>query len=409
MIAQAMMDRRLRKRQRPLDCPFSASVAIKASPKSASDTDDGLKVNEGTSILTFRRSRSRLGVQSIWKSASSLLVLVVVIFVLMPSQAPLLFATANAFSTRATETQSSWIRHRNQRQTYEINQQQIKPPRNHLCTVLWAHNGKEASLYEANDCSSSLLLPRHVAIICDGNSRWANARGLPAAAGHAAGADRLVQALETLQSAGVMYCTLYCFSTENWQRPATEIANLMRVMEQTARKCRSQVLASRARIKVLGDLEDERIPAGLRNVLTEIEQATCHDEVANDTTEPRQTVSLAINYGGRRDILNAAKQLAKKTAASANPSNAIDSLQEEDLACHLGTHGIPDPDLLIRTSGEHRLSNFLLWNSAYAEIYFTETLWPDFDADCIAEALTWYAQRHRRFGSRETVVHTRSL
>lgn len=278
-------------------------------------------------------------------------------------------------------------------------------------STLYAHNGKEASSPLHADSASSRFLPRHVAIICDGNSRWAQARGLPAAAGHAAGAERLVQVLQTLQTMGVCYCTLYCFSTENWQRPAQEIHHLMRVMEQTARKFRSQVLASRARIKVLGDLDDERIPAGLRNVLTEIEQATAtasdddddSDESNND--EPRQTVYLAINYGGRRDILNAAKRLAKEAIATVDPLSAIDELEEDDLARQLGTQGIPDPDLLIRTSGEHRLSNFLLWNIAYAEIYFTDTLWPDFDADSIAQALEWYAQRHRRFGSREPVVH----
>ena len=237
-------------------------------------------------------------------------------------------------------------------------------------------------------------LPQHVAIICDGNSRWARAKGLPTAAGHAAGAERLVQVLQTLQDKGVNYCTLYAFSTENWQRPRKEVEELMYTMEQTARRFRTQVLVSQAKVKVLGDLEDERIPSGLRDILMQIESET----LALDAPEPRQTVCLAINYGGRQDILNAAKQFAKCALSTMD----VDSMQEDDLAKHLSTRDIPDPDLLIRTSGEHRLSNFLLWNMAYTELYFTDTLWPDFDAKCVSDALSWYSQRQRRFGKRSS-------
>lgn len=267
-------------------------------------------------------------------------------------------------------------------------------------------NGKEQ-----NDASSSDKnninrkggghLPQHIAIICDGNSRWATARGLPSAAGHAAGAERVVQILRTLQNLGVGYCTLYCFSTENWKRPANEIQDLMGVMERTARRFRTQIRASDARIKILGDLNDERIPVGLREILTQIEDETATPAHSESGMEgPRQTVCLAINYGGRQDILKAAQRLAEDAIESSLPSDFIGSLREQDLSSYLGTNGIPDPDLLVRTSGEHRISNFLLWNIAYAEIYFTDTLWPDFDSTCILEALSWYSRRHRRFGSR---------
>lgn len=272
-------------------------------------------------------------------------------------------------------------------------------------------NGHETKSSSSSSSSSLRVVPRHVALICDGNSRWAAARGLPAAAGHAAGADRLVQVLTGLQDAGVAYCTLFCFSTENWQRPAAEIADLMTVMEQTARRFRRQIQSSGTRVRILGDLQDARIPAGLREILTQMENESCRndddddDDCGDDTRrQSRQTVSLAINYGGRQDILNAVKLLAKDaasmTTATARDSGYIDSLTEDDLASYLGTHGLPDPDLVIRTSGEHRLSNFLLWNVAYAEMYFTDILWPDFDAECVTQALEWYSNRQRRFGAR---------
>eukprot|EP00977_Amphora_coffeiformis_P014011 scaffold3823_cov195-Amphora_coffeaeformis.AAC.21 len=271
-------------------------------------------------------------------------------------------------------------------------------------------HGTDASLVVVpdndNDNNNHRLLPQHIAIICDGNSRWAAARGLPAAAGHAAGAERVVQILSTLQNVGVRYCTLYGFSTENWSRPPAEINDLLRVMEQTARRLRTQIRASDARIRILGDLDDARIPAGLRDILTQIQNETTRGVAKESSNETcRQTVCLAINYGGRRDILKAAQRLAEEAMESSDPT-FIDSLTEDDLSSYLGTDGIPDPDLLIRTSGEHRISNFLLWNIAYAEIYFTDTLWPDFDSTCILEALSWYSRRHRRFGSRSDAAAT---
>jgi undecaprenyl diphosphate synthase len=253
-----------------------------------------------------------------------------------------------------------------------------------------SHNGAAAS-------HNHDAIPQHVALICDGNARWASSKGLPAVAGHAAGADRLVRILATLQAAGVPTCTLFVFSTENWQRPAHEIADLLYVMEQTARQCRAQLRASQMRIRILGDLADARIPAGLREILTAIEE----DTAASDAVT--LTVCLAINYGGRRDILQAAKEMARVAAAASDPAAALEALTEDDLASYLSTNGLPDPDLVIRTSGEHRLSNFLLWNAAYAEIYFTDTLWPDFDEPCVHNALAWFAQRQRRFGARQVV------
>jgi undecaprenyl diphosphate synthase len=252
---------------------------------------------------------------------------------------------------------------------------------------------KESSHSVDNDSS----IPQHIAFVCDGNSRWARARNLPAAVGHAAGADRIVNILDTLIDARVQYCTLYLFSTENWKRPPTETRGILFVVEQSARRFYDRALKENVRIRVLGDLTDERIPKSLVEILHRLERDT--SENVSDSGHSL-TLSLAINYGGRRDIVNASKQLA---ACIVDGSLDVDSITEDTFASFLGTSGIPDPDLIIRTSGESRLSNFLLWNAAYTELYFTDTLWPDFDETCVADALRWYAQRRRSFGSRKAL------
>jgi undecaprenyl diphosphate synthase len=252
-----------------------------------------------------------------------------------------------------------------------------------------------------------LRVPKHVAIVCDGNARWAQQRGLPSVAGHAAGAERLVQVVRALQrTPGVSHCTVYGFSTENWQRSSREISDIFTVMEQTVRRFSRTFLDENLILKVIGDLDDERIPYSLRDCMRQLERATQSKHGAANVVEQSSangnsnaiTLCLAINYGGRQDLINASRKLAVQIANGSLDPSCID---ETSIAACLDTADIPNPDLWIRTSGEYRLSNFLLWDSAYAELYFTETLWPDFDATQLQSALDWYAQRHRRFGSRQ--------
>jgi undecaprenyl diphosphate synthase len=252
-------------------------------------------------------------------------------------------------------------------------------------------------------------IPQHVAFICDGNSRWAHRRGLDTRHGHVQGADRLVQLLEQLKEDRISYCTLYGFSTENWRRPTEEIQEIFGVMEATARTLLPRLLqggtGSSIRIRILGDLHDERIPRGLRMILQELQRITDqHKQKENDLTNDKAhilTVCLAINYGGRQDIVHATKKLVAAIQAGELSLQDLDK-NDTTFASYLSTAGIPDPDLIVRTSGEHRLSNFLLWNSAYSEFYVTDTLWPDFDIESWHGALEWYQQRSRRFGSRDS-------
>jgi undecaprenyl diphosphate synthase len=248
--------------------------------------------------------------------------------------------------------------------------------------------------------------PRHVAFICDGNSRWAEARFLPASAGHAAGADCFVRCLDTLKRLGVNFCTIYGFSTENWRRPQQEIRDILAIMEHTAKNFYGRAsLRENVHVKILGDLEDERIPSSLRDTLKRLERDTAEADASAVEIQltpiddsPKLTLCIAVNYGGRQDILNASRKIAE--AVSGGELNASD-LSEGDFASMLCTSQVPDPDFIIRTGGEQRLSNFLLWNAAYAELYFTDTLWPDFDEASLEEALNWYAKRSRRFGGRQ--------
>lgn len=238
-------------------------------------------------------------------------------------------------------------------------------------------------------------IPQHVAFICDGNSRWAQQHNCSTSQGHSKGADRLVDLLENLQADGVSYCTFFGFSTENWKRPTSEINEIFRVMELTARRLMPRLLqqSSSVHLRILGDLQDDRIPLGLRKILQELQIRTHRVP----KTDKALTVCLAVNYGGRQDMLQATQRIATEVAAGRmNPDN----ITQDVIASYLTTAGIPDPDLIVRTSGEHRLSNFLLWNVAYSELYVTDVFWPDFDAACWQEALLWYQRRNRRFGSR---------
>jgi undecaprenyl diphosphate synthase len=280
-----------------------------------------------------------------------------------------------------------------------------RPTRCHTAAFQTASNHHTNG--EATSSNSSILkVPAHVAFICDGNSRWAKARRLPSVAGHAAGGNRLIQIVDALKRKGVSHATFYGFSTENWQRTASEVQDILKVLEGTARQFYGKALQDNLRIRILGDLQDERIPSGLRDILHRLEVDTGgSDDYMRDDNDDRLTLTIAINYGGRQDIVNASKRMALAIAREGD-SLDLDTVTEETFATYLGTAGIPDPDFVIRTSGECRLSNFLLWNVAYAELYFVETLWPDFDEASLDEAFEWYAQRKRRFGARQMTKET---
>ena len=262
-------------------------------------------------------------------------------------------------------------------------------------------------------------LPKHIAFICDGNSRWAKKRFLPTAAGHISGANALISSLKHLISRGVQFATFYAFSTENWSRPAEEIDEIWDVVEKTATSFRYTAMKEKVSIKILGDINDSRIPSSLRDCLRKLERDTAkfgaggeiHDERADNSSlkgpnyanggriDCGLTVCIAVNYGGRKDIMNAGLKLAE---ALADGDISREDIDESTFGTYLCTCDVPDPDMIIRTGGEKRLSNFLLWNLAYSELFFTDTLWPDFDGRSIDDALDWYAERRRRFGGRTT-------
>lgn len=245
-----------------------------------------------------------------------------------------------------------------------------------------------------NNDNDQLLTPKHVAFICDGNSRWAKARFLPGAVGHVTGADRLLGCIETLKTAGVKYCTMYGFSTENWKRSDKEIKDILAVIEQTAKSFRYRAIDERVTVKIVGDMEDPRLPDSVRDALLQLERATA----SNDGEWSSEiTLCLAVNYGGRQDIVKASLKVAKAIAEGRiDPSEVT----EDMFGSLLFTADVPDPDLVVRTGGDQRLSNFLLWDVAYAELYFSDVLWPDFDELQLNKALAWFASRSRRFGGR---------
>ena len=228
--------------------------------------------------------------------------------------------------------------------------------------------------------------PRHVAIIMDGNGRWATARGLPREAGHREGARRVLEIVRACRQAGVEHLTLYSFSTENWKRPATEVAALMGLLGEFLEQNSREMLDLGVRLHAVGQVE--RLPRTAR----EIVRSVCRMSATGRT---QLTLNLALSYGGRSEILRAVQVIAREVKAGRLDPEAID---EATISARLDTAGQPDPDLLVRTSGEMRLSNFLLWQGAYTEIYVTETLWPDFGAPQFEEALASYRSRERRFG-----------
>ena len=230
------------------------------------------------------------------------------------------------------------------------------------------------------------VAPTHVAVIMDGNGRWAQAREMDRAAGHRQGAEAAMRAVRSAVELGVSYLTLYGFSSENWSRPAHEIDELMALLRRYLREEVEELDREGVRILFIGDRT--RL-AGDIVALAE----TAEERTRGNT---RLTLVLALSYSGRQEIARAARRLARKTAAGDMDPDAID---EAALAGELFTANIPDPDLVIRTSGEQRISNFLLWQSAYAELVFVDTLWPDFSRDDFVSAVREFRRRERRFGT----------
>ncbi|MEC5160201.1 undecaprenyl diphosphate synthase [Janthinobacterium sp. CG_23.3] len=224
-------------------------------------------------------------------------------------------------------------------------------------------------------------VPRHVAVIMDGNGRWATKRFLPRVAGHVKGADAVRRVVEACVDRGVEYLTLFAFSSENWRRPEEEVSLLMRLFVTMLEREVAKMHANNIRLKVVGDLS--RFNDKLRGMIANAERKTANNS--------RLTVTICANYGGRWDIMQAVNKMA-----AARPG-ALD-FTEEQLAPHLAMAYAPEPDLFIRTGGEQRVSNFLLWQLAYTELYFTDTYWPDFDNASLDAAIASYQQRERRFG-----------
>jgi undecaprenyl diphosphate synthase len=231
-------------------------------------------------------------------------------------------------------------------------------------------------------------LPAHVAVIMDGNGRWARQRGLPRVMGHRAGVEALKRTLRLCSDWGIGALTAYAFSTENWNRPGEEVTFLMALFERVLARELEGLMREQVRIRFLGDLE----------ALPERLQALIADATARTATNSGIHFNVCTNYGGRRELVRAARRLAEQVAAGQLDPAAID---EASFAAELHTAGEVDPDLLIRTSGEQRISNFLLWQLAYAELHLTDILWPDFDATALLVALLDYQGRSRRFGGVE--------
>ena len=228
-------------------------------------------------------------------------------------------------------------------------------------------------------------VPRHIAIIMDGNGRWAQKRGLPRTAGHAAGSETFRRIATYCRDIGVQYLTVYAFSTENWKRSSEEVGAIMGLFDQYLREAIDEMERDHIRLRILGDLT--RISPELRALISRTDEISTHYAGFQ--------ANICINYGGRDEIVRAARAFARRCAdGAADP----DSLTEADFSGYLYTAGLPDPELIIRPSGELRVSNFLLWQSAYSEYYFTDVLWPDFDDKELEKAIAAYHRRSRRFG-----------
>jgi undecaprenyl diphosphate synthase len=244
--------------------------------------------------------------------------------------------------------------------------------------ALTALPGRETQLKERP-------LPRHVGIIMDGNGRWAEERGLPRLEGHREGSNSVREVTRCARRMGLSALTLYAFSAQNWARPADEVAGLMDLLREYLEKERAEILDNGIRLNAIGHLD--QLPALVRRPLEQLRQDSAHNT--------GMVLTLALSYGGREELVAAARELARRFQASGGDLEAASSA---DLEACLWTRGLPELDLVVRTSGEHRLSNFLLWQSAYAELVFADTLWPDFRTTAFLDALTEFQSRERRFG-----------
>jgi undecaprenyl diphosphate synthase len=229
-------------------------------------------------------------------------------------------------------------------------------------------------------------LPRHVAIIMDGNGRWAQARGLPRIAGHRQGADAVRRTLVAAGELGIPYLTLFGFSSENWKRPHDEIESLMGLLRHYLRSEIAELHRHGVRLRIIG--ERDRLAGDIAGLIRNAEILTCDND--------RMNLTIALSYGGRAEIVAAARAIAAEVMAG---KLALDRIDEAAIGRHLFTSELPEPDLLIRTSGEQRISNFLLWQCAYAELVFTKTLWPDFGRADLEQAVADFGGRERRYGA----------
>ena len=233
-----------------------------------------------------------------------------------------------------------------------------------------------------------MKVPQHIAIILDGNGRWAKAKEMPRNYGHAQGSKNVERICEGAWRMGIKYLTVYAFSTENWSRPEDEVAALMKLLRNYMKTCLKTAAKNDMKVRVIGDIEP--LDDDIKNRIRELEEATVNNGGLNFT--------IALNYGSRDEMTRAAKKLAKDCAEGKVDPDQID---EKLFASYLDTHDIPDPDLMIRTSGEQRLSNYLLWQLAYSEFYFTDVPWPDFTKEELVKAIEEFNHRHRRFGGVE--------
>jgi undecaprenyl diphosphate synthase len=236
------------------------------------------------------------------------------------------------------------------------------------------------------ECLEPERLPQHIAVIMDGNGRWARQRNKPRVAGHRAGVEPVRVTVETCARLGIRYLTLYAFSVENWKRPRSEVDTLWRLLRVYLKRELPNLMRNGVRLRAIGRLE----------ALPEQALAELLDAVRATSANQGLQVNLAINYGGRAELADAVNAILARAKARGTLEQT--TITEEEIAAHLYTAGLPDPDLLIRTSGEMRISNFLLWQIAYAELYVTQTLWPDFSRGDLLRALVDYQRRDRRFG-----------
>lgn len=228
-------------------------------------------------------------------------------------------------------------------------------------------------------------VPQHIAIVMDGNGRWAKAKGFPRSVGHRNGVNSVDKVVEACKEVGVRYLSVYAFSTENWKRPKDEVNTLMQLLVEFAHSKLSKISRNNVRVVILGDLE--AVPAYAKDALSNLMEQT--------RSNTGLTLNLCINYGSRWEILAAAQRFARQVQQG---ERQPEDLNEELFSSYLTTAGMPDPEMMIRTSGEQRLSNFLLWQLAYAELYFTNVFWPDFREKELLMAISWYQHRDRRFG-----------